>query len=81
MGIWRSASWTYTMPSVVRKKKSPYTPSTDESRPAAAVSAAPTLVGSAEAMFAKMRMEVPLPSLSSEIVSAACRQAGGRQGR
>ena len=34
--------------------------------------APPTEVGSADAMFAKMSTDVPLPSFSSVIVSATC---------
>ena len=44
----------------------------EESLLAAWVRAAPTDVGRPEAMLAKMRIEVPLPSLSSEMVSAIC---------
>lgn len=44
----------------------------EESLLAACVKAAPTEVGKPEAMLAKIRMEVPLPSLSSEMVSAIC---------
>ena len=36
------------------------------------VMAPPTEVGSADAMLAKIRTDVPLPSLSSVIVSATC---------
>lgn len=74
MGIWRSASWTYTMPRVVRNQASAYTPSVEASLSAACVSAAPTLLGSDDAMLAKMRMEVPLPSFSSVMASATCSQ-------
>lgn len=38
----------------------------------ACCTAPPTDVGSADAMLAKMRMEVPLPSFSSVITSAVC---------
>ncbi len=53
-------------------------PSTLVSLSAACVSAAPTLVGSAEAMLAKMSREVPLPSFSSVSVSATCVPQGGQ---
>ena len=43
-----------------------------EGRGCTCCTAPPTDVGSAEAMLAKMRMEVPLPSFISEIVSATC---------
>jgi len=45
---------------------------------AACCSAAPTLVGSALAMLAVMRMDVPLPSFSPEMVSAVCRAPRAR---
>ncbi len=46
-----------------------------ESLLAAWDSAAPTEVGRAEAMLAKMSTDVPLPSLSSVMVSAICSRA------
>ena len=45
-----------------------------ESLLAACVSAAPTEVGKADAMLAKMSTDVPLPSFNSVIVSAICTQ-------
>lgn len=72
MGMRRSASWTNTTPRAVKRKASPYIARLAESFEADWLMAAPTDAGSAEAIFAAMRIEVPFPNLRSVSSEAIC---------